>query len=158
MLPPALKYSFESRCSRHLIFFSLLAVLYLLLLGCAKEKPQASAELVWLNSFDEALKIASKKDMMIMVDFYAYWCGWCKKLDETTYRDKDVIAKGENFIKVRIDADSERDLALKYRISGLPTILFIDSTGREIHRVVGYRPPEDFAKEMALAVDKLNKR
>lgn len=136
----------------------LAAIVSMLHLGCAKEKREASADLVWLESFDEALRIAGQKNKMVMIDFYADWCGWCKRLDETTYRDKDVIAKGKDLVNVRIDADREHELVRRYKISGLPTILFIDSTGKEIHRVVGYRPPQDFVKEMALAESNFKKR
>jgi len=69
-----------------------------------------------------------------------------------------VIRKAENLVNVRIDADEQRDLASRYKISGLPTILFVDSTGREVHRVVGYRPADVFVKEITLAEEKFNKR
>lgn len=136
----------------------LTAIVSMLHLGCAKEKREGSAELVWLDSFDEAVRIADQKNKMIMIDFYADWCGWCKRLDETTYKDADVIAKGKNLINVRIDADREHELVKRYKISGLPTILFIDSTGKEIHRVVGYRQPQDFVKEMAFAESNFKNR
>ncbi len=154
----ALSLGRRSKYPSAAVFLLLLLSTYMLPSGCAKEKPETSKELVWLKSFDEALKIASQKEKMIMIDFYADWCGWCKKLDETTYKDSNVIAKAKDLINVRIDADEQRDLASRYRISGLPTILFVDSAGREIHRVVGYRPPQDFVKEMILAEDRFSRK
>ena len=49
-------------------------------------------------------------------------------------------------------ADVETDLSSQFRIQGLPTILFIDHKGDEVHRVVGYRPPGQFLDEMDRAL------
>ena len=121
--------------------------------SCAKESDEAGGDSVtWLESYDEAVSLAEKKDRPIMIDFYADWCGWCKRLDSDTYSDKSVVAKAEHFVSLKIDADVEKGLSSRYKIAGLPTILFIDHRGREIHRVVGYRPAQGFLKEMDAAL------
>ena len=91
-------------------------------------------------------------DIPCVIDFYADWCGWCKRLDQDTYVDADVMSKAKKFISLKIDADVETDLASKYGVQGLPTILFIDHKGEEVHRVVGYRRPDQFLDEMDLAL------
>jgi thiol:disulfide interchange protein len=134
------------------------AVLILLVIvafaSCTKEKEEAevAGDLEWLTSFDRALQIAQQKSKPIMIDFYADWCGWCKRLDSDTYAHKDVISKAGDFISLKIDADIERGVCSKYRIAGLPTILFLDHTGKEIHRVVGYRQAGKFVQEMDAAL------
>jgi thiol:disulfide interchange protein len=141
-----------STSSRLSLLFMLLSLALVLLISCAKETQEAAETVAWLESYDEAVRLAEDKDRPIMIDFYADWCGWCKRLDSDTYSHKDVIAKAEQFVSLKIDADVERDLSSRYRIAGLPTILFIDHTGREIHRVVGYRPAQGFLKEMEAAL------
>lgn len=132
------------------------AVLILLVIvafaSCTKEKAEVAGDLEWLTSFDEALQLAQQKSKPIMIDFFADWCGWCKRLDSDTYAHEDVVSKAGDFISLKIDADIERDLSSRYKIAGLPTILFIDNTGREIHRVVGYRQADKFVQEMDAAL------
>lgn len=141
------------RKTKHL--FGLVVLLLFLILAhgsCTKETAEVGGSLEWLTSFDNALQTAQQKHKPIMIDFYADWCGWCKRLDTDTYAHADVVSKAEDFIALKIDADVERGLSSRYRIAGLPTILFIDQTGSEIHRVVGYRRPQQFVQEMETAL------
>jgi len=125
-----------------------------MLASCAKEaKQEAATQVSWLTSYEEAMTAARKNKQPVMIDFYADWCHWCGELDDNTYVDKDVAALAQKFVSLKIDADVEKELSSRYKVVGLPTILFIDADGREIHRVVGYRPPGDFVKEMNSALE-----
>ncbi len=137
---------------RKVISLCIVVLLSLLLVACEKERSRGTLQVAWMNSFEEALKIAKEKNRPVMIDFYADWCGWCHRLDSDTYTDGNVVSKSKEFVNLKIDADTEREIVQRYRITGLPTILFIDYTGREIHRIVGYKPPEAFFKEMEVAL------
>ena len=135
--------------------FVISALTAVLMLGsCAKEsEPEATAGGVeWLLSMEEAVARAQKQDRPIMIDVYADWCGWCKRLDSDTYADDVVVAKAVEFVSLKLDADANRPVMSQYGIGGLPTILFIDADGKEIHRVVGYKPPAEFARDMDTAL------
>lgn len=105
-------------------------------------------EIKWYKSFEEGLKAAKEEKKPLMVDFEADWCIWCKRLDETTYKNSQVIALSKKFIPVKVNCDTDKDTAHKYKVTGLPTIIFMNTEGQEIHRVIGYRGPEDFVLEM----------
>jgi thioredoxin-related protein len=68
--------------------------------------PQAKEQINWM-SFDQAVaqnKIHPKK---IFIDVFTSWCGWCKRMDATTYTDKDLIEyMNKNFYAVRLDAET----------------------------------------------------
>ncbi len=114
-------------------------------------KPTASAKapkkIAWL-SFQEALDTAQREHKRVLVDFMAEWCGWCKKMDQEVYTDKDVIALSRTFVFAKVDGDRQPDLARGYQVDGYPTVIVMDAEGKELHRIVGYKPAPDFLKEV----------
>ena len=108
---------------------------------------------VHYNWADEPLEtiIINNDQKIILVDFETESCVWCDRLDADTFTDERVIdfAK-QNLISKKIDAEKGNgpELKKKYRVRGYPTILFLDSQGVEIDRIVGYRPPEEFLIEL----------
>lgn len=99
-------------------------------------------------AFDQALVAAKRDGKVVMIDFFTTWCGPCKKLDATTWKDADVVVwLGEKTIALKIDAEKEVDLAKKHNISGYPTMLFLKPDGSEIDRIVGYKEPKDFLSQ-----------
>ncbi len=102
----------------------------------------------WKQDYDEAVKEARNAKMPLVVDFYADWCGWCKKLDRDVYTDPDVMKLSQKFICVKVDGDKHADWGGKYNISGYPTIVFLDSTSKEVNRVTGYEDAKQFLRDM----------
>jgi thiol:disulfide interchange protein len=107
-----------------------------------------AGEIKWGNSLSEALNTAKSQNKPVMVDFYTDWCGWCKKLDSDTYSNSKVQALADKFVCVKVNGDKDKANTSKYGISGYPTIVFLDSTGKEIDKNVGYAGPEDMAQKM----------
>ena len=59
----------------------------------------------WM-SFEEAVKLNETNPKKIFIDVYTDWCGWCTKMDQTTFIDKDVVAyMNENFYAVKFNAE-----------------------------------------------------
>jgi len=115
--------------------------------------PALSGESVaWRNDFSRAFQEAAKAQKPVMVDFYADWCGWCKKLDRDVYANPKVVQASQKFIPVKLNTDKDERTAKRYRIEGLPTIVFFKPDGEEIRRVVGYREPGEFLNEMEQAL------
>jgi tetratricopeptide (TPR) repeat protein len=92
-----------------------------------------------------------------MIDFWAEWCGWCHRLDQTTYVDPRVLKLGEDFVTVKVDVEGGgRQAALAERydaVEKLPTILFVTPQGRVILRVNGFQGPGQFPATMEKARD-----
>jgi thiol:disulfide interchange protein DsbD len=90
-----------------------------------------------------------------MIDFSADWCIPCHELDEVTFADPRVRQRLSAYALFRADMtrqDSAEAMALaqKFGIQGMPTIVFLDSNGKEIpgSRLVGYEPPEAFLRRL----------
>ena len=77
----------------------------------------------------------------VLVDFWAEWCGPCRLLAPTI----DKLAKDYNGkVKVgKVDTDSNRELAMTYRIQNIPTVLLFKG-GQVAQRFVGLRREDDF--------------
>ncbi len=104
-------------------------------------------------SFEKALQKAKSGEKLVFVDFYTTWCGPCKRLDKTTWKDDKVKAwLKERTIPLKINAEVQTDLAKKYRIQAYPTLLFIHPDGEIAHRVTGYRDADEFLKSCEDAV------
>jgi thioredoxin-related protein len=106
-----------------------------------KENP-AEAKGYWIDSLDQGLKVAKEQGKFVFIDFTAGWCQYCKMMDSGTYPDAAVRKSLENYVRVRIDTDKEKDLAEKYNIDGLPTLIVADASGKALARVASYLPPK----------------
>ena len=95
----------------------------------------------------EILKVTSENfesevlqsDKPVLIDFYADWCGPCKMLSPIV----DEVAEENTDIKVvKINVDNAQDLAMKYQVMSIPTLVVIKD-GKEVNRSVGLIDKED---------------
>ncbi len=116
----------------------------------------AGHDLQWL-SFDKGLAEAQKSDKKILVDVYTDWCGWCKRMDRDVYaNDKVAGYLTQQYVLVKVNAESseelhykgktysEMDLAQAFKVTGYPTILFLDPDGNHITSLPGYVKADEF--------------
>ena len=106
------------------------------------------------RSFDEAVKKARAQRKPVMIDFWAEWCGWCHRLDKTTYVDPAVVKLSQDFVAVKIDTEgspAETEVAERLDVTSLPTILFVTPGGHQILRVNGFEGPGKFPRTLERA-------
>lgn len=102
---------------------------------------------------DEEFDKIIEKDALTVVDFSAVWCGPCKMM-EPVLEDASEKYKGKyNFYQ--IDVDSAENLAVRFQISAVPTIIAFKS-GKEVSRVSGYMPLEELEIFLIKANSKTN--
>lgn len=111
-------------------------------------------KLNWQPYSEELLAEAAKTRKPVIIDFWADWCAACHELEEHTFTDPRVRAMAGNFILVKFDAtqDSEklRSLKKKYKIQGLPTVIFHNPNGVWIDALTltQFESAEKFLKRM----------
>jgi len=119
----------------------------------------AQDSLQWTDSFPAAIKKAKNENKVIMIDFSSDRCGWCKKLEETTYQDSNVINfLNDNVIPTKINSSlsENKSITNSYNISGFPTTIFINPDSSEIDRIIGYLPAEQFIKKANFILNNKN--
>jgi thiol-disulfide isomerase/thioredoxin len=123
---------------------------------------QASG-LTWSVDFPQALARARAGNKMVLIDFTGSdWCPWCIKFDEDILSKAKFIAYAENKL-VLVLADfpnhtkqsralkqANEELGKKFQVNGYPTLVVLNSSGKEIGRQVGYLRggPDAFMAEL----------
>ena len=111
---------------------------------------QPRGELRWIASESEGRSLAEAERRPMIVDFGAEWCGACNELRTRTFSDPAVQLEARRFVAVNVDATNDDDPQInsvkdRYGVVGLPTVVVLDSQGKEQARFVEFVPPERFA-------------
>lgn len=103
-------------------------------------------EVQWRTDYQTARKEAHDKNLPILIDFGTVGCFWCRRMDETTFRDPRVVALvNERFVPLKIDAERDVHLANILHIESYPTLVAAapDGTIVDLHfRSRPMRPDE----------------
>jgi thioredoxin 2 len=88
-------------------------------------------------SQDDFEQTVLQSDVPVLVDFYADWCAPCKMvaplMDEVAHQQMGKM------LVVKIDTDASQDIAMRYEIRSIPTIIVFDG-GEEVERSLGFEP------------------
>ena len=94
--------------------------------------------------------LAENNKPLVMLDLYADWCVACKEFEKETFSDPSVQKAFGDMLLLQVDmtknSEENRALMTKYKVLGLPTILFFDRDGKEIEgsRVNGFMQSVEF--------------
>ena len=104
-----------------------------------------AAEPNW-QRLDKALALAKDSGKHIIINFYTDWCPNCRRMNERTYRDDEVLKQLQQaFIPVKLNAESsspliiegqtisEAQVAMMFRVNSYPTTWFLSPEGRPPH-------------------------
>ena len=86
------------------------------------------------ENFDEVIK-----EGRVLVDFYADWCGPCRMFGPVF----EETSKENDFSFVKLDVDKYSDIARKYGVMSIPTIILFEN-GNEVKRFTGFMSKEEF--------------
>jgi len=127
-------------------------------------------------SIAEAIELTNTEPRVLMIDVYTDWCGWCKRMDATTFSDPAIVSMlNDHFYPVKLDAEGKEDILIgnrtyKFVESGrsgyhevaaivtkgrlsYPTISYIDEKGRVLEAYPGYKTPDQLKVYLSYYAD-----
>lgn len=87
------------------------------------------------------------KDGVVVLDFYATWCGPCKMLSPIL----EELANEMNLTLVKIDVDMHEELSKEYKVMSIPSV-FIYKDGNLINNFVGFKNKEDLKEILSKVI------
>lgn len=120
-------------------------------LSAVENKAVSHVEFKKVKSEAELQQALSENNKsLVMLDLYADWCVACKEFEKETFSAPSVQKAFGDMLLLQVDmtknSEENRVLMTKYKVLGLPTILFFNRDGKEIEgsRVNGFMPPVEF--------------
>ena len=151
----------------------LLYIIFLFNANNTTSPTTTSTEINW-HTWEEAYELSQESPKKIFVDLYTDWCGWCKKMDRTTFKDPSVVQYlNENFYAVKFNAEQKETIVfrdkeyqfvkagrrgvhqLAYALLdgrlGYPAFVMLDETFARIMISPGYKITDQLMKELKFA-------
>ncbi len=142
-----------------------IAIIAFSFIHCPKPAAEAS-EIKWMT-WKEVQEAQKKEPRKVFVDVYTGWCGWCKRMDATTFTNAEIVKYvGKNFYAVKFDAETQEVINFKgkdykYIAQGArgynelaaeivngqmsyPTTVYLNEKLEVIFPVPGYQDPKTF--------------
>ena len=95
------------------------------------------------DNFDSVVLQSNKT---VILDFWATWCGPCRMIAPIV---EEIVEENEDLLLGKINVDEEMELAVRFQISSIPTLIVIRD-GQAVKTMVGCRPKQDILKLLEL--------
>ena len=109
-------------------------------------------DITWYD-YDVGLAKAKAEDKHVFINFTTSWCGYCKKMNKSTFKDPEVVKyMDSNFVTVMVDGDSRHELDIdgfkiterqlsrqEYQVGSYPTYYFVKPDGEKLGALRGYQ-------------------
>ncbi len=104
------------------------------------------SQITWTNNMKIAKAMALAENKLILIDFWATWCGPCRKMEEDFWNTDKVNSIKDKVIFLKIDIDTNRSLAAKFGVRGIPYIVLVDIADSKIWDITGYQNGNNITK------------
>ncbi|MFA6954755.1 MAG: thioredoxin domain-containing protein [Thermoanaerobaculia bacterium] len=118
--------------------------------------PQFAHATKWHDTVAKAQAEAKQGNKLILVDMWADWCGWCKRMEQEVFPSEVFQASAKNYVLLKLNTEDGAEgskVAAQFGIRSLPTFLVMTPEFTLAGKVQGYAPPEQFMAQVAQAED-----
>jgi thioredoxin-like negative regulator of GroEL len=132
--------------TKRALFTAFAASLGCLLATAAPPSAEAATEAAgphWHDRLEPALAAAAESHRYVLVDLYADWCGWCKRLDKEVFSTPAFADFARDFVLLRVDVEDGGEgtwLQGRLGVTTLPTLALVDSELARVGTVRGFKP------------------
>ena len=106
------------------------------------------------QDFGAGLELAEAESKPMFVVFETNWCGYCRKMNRSTFKDPGVVERLNELVAVKINAEDDkringysgRELASRYGVAGYPALMVLDPGGEVRSRTSGFLSAREFLK------------
>jgi len=153
-------------------YITLLFAFFLVVIDSIGQEAVAPA-IKWY-SFEDGVAAVQKTKKKMFVDVYTDWCGWCKKIDASTFQDPDVVKyMNDHFVAVKLDAEQDKEILFNgytYKLlpstrkgthelalsllkgnASYPSFVFMDQDLKRIRISPGFKQAPQFLNELKFA-------
>lgn len=105
----------------------------------------ATAQIPWQDNLRSAHTQAQQEGKLMLLHFYSDNCTWCERLEEGSFKAPQVgKAIGQNFVPVKIHANTTPKLAEMFKVSKFPTDVIVTTDGKTLSHAVSPQEPERY--------------
>lgn len=140
----------------------------------------SQSKINWMD-FEQAIEANEQEPRKILIDVYTDWCGWCKRMDASTFSDPQVVDYvNKHFYAIKLNAEKAAPITLKdkeYKVDSnlgrngthtlavellngkmsYPTIVYLDDRFNMLSPVPGYMSAKDIEKVLRFFAEDIYK-
>lgn len=117
---------------------------YILLLTLSLFTQSCFSQLLWFRDFKTAQTYALKENKLILMDFWATWCGPCRSMESELWSSEEFKSISDHFVTLKIDIDNNKALAMKYNVSSIPKVVVANVAGEPIIDKTGFSNSSEY--------------
>lgn len=113
----------------------------------------------WEPTLESAQRLAAQSDRLVLIQFWAQWCGVCKRMESEVFTNQGTISVlSEKYVPVKVNADHFPATARRYGITALPTTVIATPDGRLVDMIRGKLETPQYIDQISRVAAEVEKR